>query len=87
MLSKASLNNILKNIKFTNSIRCIASSVVPETSTPKRQTTDEKYQELKKMSTRPLYLDSLATTPLDPRVLDTMMPYLTTFYGDPHSQI
>ena len=31
-------------------------------------------------------MDSLATTPLDPRVLDTMMPYLTTFYGNPHSR-
>jgi cysteine desulfurase len=80
-----SLNNILKNIKFTTtSIRYFASSV--SESSVKRQTTDEKYQELKKMSSRPLYLDSLATTPLDPRVLDIMLPYLTTFYGNPHSR-
>jgi selenocysteine lyase/cysteine desulfurase len=35
---------------------------------------------------RPLYLDAQATTPLDPRVLDAMLPYLTTLYGNPHSR-
>merc|ERR1719419_1472564 len=36
---------------------------------------------------RPLYLDAQATTPLDPRVLDSMLPYMTSFYGNPHSRI
>jgi len=35
---------------------------------------------------KPLYLDAQATTPLDPRVLDTMLPYLTSYYGNPHSR-
>ncbi|KAG8233188.1 hypothetical protein J437_LFUL008951 [Ladona fulva] len=35
---------------------------------------------------RPLYLDAQATTPLDPRVLDAMLPYLTSCYGNPHSR-
>uniref|UniRef100_UPI00398E45D2 cysteine desulfurase n=1 Tax=Pristiophorus japonicus TaxID=55135 RepID=UPI00398E45D2 len=35
---------------------------------------------------RPLYLDFQATTPLDPRVLDAMLPYLVNFYGNPHSR-
>ena len=35
---------------------------------------------------RPLYLDAQSTTPLDPRVLDSMLPYLTSFYGNPHSR-
>ncbi|EEB18271.1 cysteine desulfurylase, putative, partial [Pediculus humanus corporis] len=35
---------------------------------------------------RPLYLDAQSTTPIDPRVLDVMLPYLTSYYGNPHSR-
>lgn len=35
---------------------------------------------------RPIYLDMQATSPLDPRVLDAMMPYMTDIYGNPHSR-
>jgi len=35
---------------------------------------------------RPLYLDAQATTPLDPRVLDAMLPYMMSLYGNPHSR-
>nr|XP_018909790.1 PREDICTED: cysteine desulfurase, mitochondrial [Bemisia tabaci] len=35
---------------------------------------------------KPLYLDAQATTPLDPRVLDAMLPFMTSAYGNPHSR-
>ena len=32
-----------------------------------------------------IYLDNAATTALDPKVLEAMMPYLTTHFGNPSS--
>ncbi len=34
----------------------------------------------------PIYLDHLATTPLDPRVLEVMLPYLRENFGNPSSR-
>jgi len=34
---------------------------------------------------QPIYLDYQASTPIDSRVLDVMMPYLTEKFGNPHS--
>lgn len=46
----------------------------------------DKYQQLKDLKFRPLYLDAQATSPIDPRVLDAMLPYMTGMYGNPHSR-
>jgi cysteine desulfurase len=38
------------------------------------------------MTRRPIYLDYHATTPVDPRVLDEMLPYFSEQFGNPHSK-
>ncbi len=40
----------------------------------------------KALKGRPAYLDFQSTTPMDPRVLDSMLPYMMGRYGNPHSK-
>ncbi len=65
----------------------MASAAVPAAAAAASQTDKvDKYKELKNMKLRPLYLDTQATSVIDPRVLDAMMPYMTNLYGNPHSR-
>jgi len=47
------------------------------------QTTQDR---LANAPTKPVYLDYQATTPMDPRVLDAMMPFFIEKFGNPHSR-
>ncbi|CAF4393319.1 unnamed protein product, partial [Adineta steineri] len=87
-------NSSVKTISFSSVsgrlYRGLSSK--PNPSEKDQQENDEKkvkqqkYQELEKLQHRPLYLDAQATTPMDPRVLDQMLPYMTHLYGNPHSR-
>eukprot|EP00249_Psilotum_nudum_P024461 c29191_g1_i2 orf=265-1725(-) len=55
---------------------------------PEAQEYDSQEIEMKgvRIRGRPLYLDMQATSPVDPRVLDAMIPYYMHRFGNPHSR-
>ncbi|CCK73407.1 cysteine desulfurase NDAI_0G04220 [Naumovozyma dairenensis CBS 421] len=61
------------------------SSIIDEIDTSGTTALNAAYQENTGFGTRPIYMDMQATTPTDPRVLDTMLKFLTGLYGNPHS--
>jgi cysteine desulfurase len=66
-------------------------------SLPFRRTISENLEENEELKTsnqnkninpfaRAIYMDFQATTPIDPRVVDSMMPFLMVNFGNPHSR-
>ncbi|EXB78243.1 Cysteine desulfurase 1 [Morus notabilis] len=70
---------VFSNLRATST----AAAVAPE---PLEETTDGINMKGVRISGRPLYLDVQATSPVDPRVLDAMMPFYLSRYGNPHSR-
>jgi hypothetical protein len=46
----------------------------------------QKYLGMRPQEGRSIYLDVQATTPMDPRVLDAMLPLMVESFGNPHSR-
>lgn len=76
-------NNVARNVSslHNTNLRSLTVDSKSEKNLINTTVPDISYEE-----SRPLYLDVQATSPLDPRVLDAMLPYLTSFYGNPHSR-
>jgi cysteine desulfurase len=70
MLKRLNLVSRKLDIQFTSSVRSLSSSQKSSTN----------------VVSRPAYLDFQATTPLDPRVLDAMLPFSIGRFGNPHSR-
>ncbi|CAF3784360.1 unnamed protein product [Rotaria sordida] len=83
-------NSPIKAIVFSSISRRLSSearsAAKEQQEIEEKKVKQQKYQELEKLQFRPLYLDAQATTPMDPRVLDQMLPYMTHLYGNPHSR-
>ncbi|GLT46854.1 hypothetical protein SLA2020_205840 [Shorea laevis] len=69
-------------------IRRFSTAAVAAAPSVETQYEDENGISMKgiKVAGRPLYLDMQATSPVDPRVLDAMLPFYISRYGNPHSR-
>mmetsp|Transcript_22059 Transcript_22059/g.42101 ORF Transcript_22059/g.42101 Transcript_22059/m.42101 type:complete len:456 (-) Transcript_22059:298-1665(-) len=84
MFSRAMLaTRVAKTVRPYMHWRCASS--MPELAFDDQAAAPIKMKGIE-LAGRPLYLDMQATTPLDPRVLDAMLPFLTEQFGNPHSR-
>ncbi|KAF4351821.1 hypothetical protein F8388_005099 [Cannabis sativa] len=92
MASKLIASNLRQTLKRTSSIfsharsnSTAASAALASPAEPYGET-DGVTMKGVKIAGRPLYLDMQATSPVDPRVLDAMLPFYVSQYGNPHSR-
>jgi cysteine desulfurase len=71
---------------ITQRTRGVASVVLKSSSLRAMSTTPNFNIEGRAIEGRAAYLDGAATTPIDPRVLDSMLPWMTSMYGNAHSR-
>ncbi|KAM0687140.1 cysteine desulfurase [Conglomerata obtusa] len=79
-------NNIDDKFENENNVTHEKEQNKDKNSTIKRKHGNEDNNINDKPTTKHIYLDYQATTPIDPRVLDSMLPYLTTYFGNPSSR-
>ncbi|KAE8647530.1 hypothetical protein Csa_002991 [Cucumis sativus] len=82
---RRTLSNSSSPISRFRPISTAAAAVAASPSEPHEDETGISMKGVK-ISGRPLYLDMQATSPVDPRVLDAMLPYYISRYGNPHSR-
>ncbi|PON35627.1 Cysteine desulfurase IscS [Parasponia andersonii] len=92
MASKLIASNLRQTLKRTASVfspvRSNSTSAAAAVTSPAETFEDPNGITIKgvRIAGRPLYLDMQATSPVDPRVLDAMLPFYVTQYGNPHSR-
>ena len=74
------MNQLTRIFSRNVNARCLQTTVRSATTSAKAKDNSDQ------LGFKPLYLDAQATTPLDPRVLDAMLPYSISLYGNPHSR-
>ncbi|KAB5547433.1 hypothetical protein DKX38_010839 [Salix brachista] len=84
--SKLLVSTLRKSLTSPSSSFRRFSTAAAEAVAPASEPEDSLTIKGVKISARPLYLDMQATSPVDPRVLDAMLPYYLARYGNPHSR-